>query len=147
MAVLFLGWPDQRLRARAGIWRRWKTGGALLAVSKTGGDIPGALRAGRPHVLLGHAVSREVSRRRVHLVPRIVESGARAAGGLQHRLPAVCRRIAVRQIRSLRRRVQGTEADYESRQRARAARWDRPGTGWFAVRDRQRKRKNLAHHL
>ena len=50
--------------------------------------FPGPLRACRSDVLHAHALSREVSRRRVHDVARFVEPRAVPDGGLQHPVPA-----------------------------------------------------------
>ena len=56
-------------------------------------EFPGALRAGRFDVLHAHALSREVSRRRVHDVARLVESRAVSDGGLQHPVSSRSRRV------------------------------------------------------
>ena len=53
-------------------------------------------------VLQRHAVPEEVSGRRVHRVPRIVESRADAAGRLQRHVPAVRGRQAVGRVRGFR---------------------------------------------
>ena len=79
-----------------------KDGGPLREVHAAGGGVPGALGAGGHQVLHGLAVPGEVSRRRVHRVPRIVEPLAAAAGRLQRDVPAVGQWQAVGRLRGVR---------------------------------------------
>ena len=66
------------------------------------------IRPGRSVVLYGEPVSGALPRRRVHDVSRLVESRAGANGRLQHPVSAVRQRKGVRQVRSVRGRVQRT---------------------------------------
>ena len=72
-----------------------KAGRPLLEVHVTGRGVSRALGAGGHQVLHGLAVPGEVSQRRVHRLPRIVEPLAAAAGRLQRDVPAVLQRQAV----------------------------------------------------
>ena len=67
-----------------------KTVGRCSEYPDAGRHVSAALGAGGSDVLHRHAVSEAVSRRRLHRVPRIVESLADAAGRLQRHVPAVC---------------------------------------------------------
>ena len=78
-------------------------------------EFPGALRAGRFDVLHAHALSGEVSRRRVHDVAWLVEPRAVSDGGLQHPVPAGREGKEHRPARSVRRRLQRHGAAEESR--------------------------------
>ena len=97
-----------------------KDGRPLREVHAAGGGVPGALGAGRHQVLHGHAVPGEVSRRRVHRVPRLVESLADAAGRLQRDVPADRERQGVGRFRGVRRwlhRKIGADATRTTRSR------------------------------
>ena len=91
-----------------------------------------------------HAVPERLSRRRVHRLPRLVESRARSAGRLQRRVPAAGRRQAVRRLSS------SSPTDLPARTRSRAApRIVRPGLavgpdGALYVSD-DKARTHLAH--
>ena len=56
--------------------------------TRSGGVLPRALGAGRLALLHGQPVPRAVSQRRVHRLPRFVESRTRASGRLSGGLPA-----------------------------------------------------------
>ena len=97
LAVLLLRLRPEQAAAESRVRRRRQDGRTLRRVHRADRDVPGALGAGRRDVLHGHAVSEALSGRRLHRVPRIVESLADAAGRLQRDVPAVCRRQAVGQ--------------------------------------------------
>ena len=82
-----------------------KTAGRCGEFTPPVAGVPGALGAGRRDVLHRQAISEEVSGRRVHRVPWLMESRADAAGRLQRDVPAVLRRQAVGRVRDLRQRI------------------------------------------
>ena len=104
LAVLLLRLPDEEASCTNPEYGGdGKDGGPLREVHAAGGGVPGALGAGRHQVLHGLAVPGEVSRRRVHRVPRLVESLAAAAGRLQRDVPADGERQGDGRVRSVRR--------------------------------------------
>src|SRR5207248_2027361 len=106
--------PCTELRTRGGIWaydvsktnqtfspaNRFATG-----IRNSGGVLPRALGPGRTAVLHRQPVPREVSERRVHRLPRIVESRTRSPGGISGRLPAAVVRQSLGLVRVVRERL------------------------------------------
>ncbi len=88
LPVLLLRQPAEPRYPGARVRRRRQDRRPLRELRGAVRELPGSLRAGRSHVLHGHAVSGEVSRRRVHDVARFLESCAVSDGWLQHHVPA-----------------------------------------------------------
>src|SRR5205814_2875963 len=83
LAVLLLRLAAPPERASTGVWRRRQGAGTLRLNAAACGRLPGPLGARRHDVLQCSTFPAEVSRRVVHRVSRIVESGAGAASRLQ----------------------------------------------------------------
>ena len=94
-------------------------------------------------LLHGLGVPGEVQERRVHRVPRIVESRARAAGGLQRRFPAAERRESRRARTRSSPTASPERAPAANAQRQPSSDRARAGTRRRALRDRRRRRTHL----
>ena len=144
LAVLLLRLPGEEARAESRVRRRRQAGRTLHDVHVAGRGVPGALGACGHQVLHRHAVPGEVSQRRVHRLPRIVESLAAAAGWLQHHVPAVRRRQAVGRVRGVRRRLHREDAARESERRRGAPGRCRAGARRIALYRRESEGQDLA---
>ena len=110
-----------------------------------GRGLPGALGAERSQDLQGHAVSRRLSRRRLHRLPRLVEPRAGPAGRLQCRVPAAGRRQGVGRLHRLRRRLRRPLQGPGPRRAPSVGPGGRARRR--ALRERRQGGPHLAHHL
>ncbi len=142
LAVLLLRSEPAEARPGAGIWRRRRQGDrAVRRQASARRRVSRALGAQRPRHLRRAAIPGALPRRRVHCLPRIMESRALSPGWIQRRVPAARRRQGDGQLRGLRRRFRrGVE-------RAGPCRAPTVGIGGRARRRALRLRRSARTHL
>ena len=128
------GWPTcyyddgaEEACSCAGVWRRRRQEGRRLRQIRSASRcISRSLGTERSQDLQRFTIPEGLPRRRLHRLPWLMESSARAARRLQRRVPTALRRQGVRRLhrlrRRLRRQVQGSGPGHVSPVRARQ--WD-----------------------
>ena len=104
LAVLLLRLPAEEVPAQSRVRRRRQDGRPLQRVHAAGRGFPAHWAPVDLMFYTGTQFPAAVSRRRVHRLPRLVESRA-GAGGIQRHVPADRERQGVRDVRGVRRRL------------------------------------------